>query len=477
MSNEKVDVTFTNSMERSENKTTERLKKVLKREYIDIESRTDIPDDQKISKIIKVTASVCAGIAVQPIPFADIFILTPIQAYMGTRIAAVRGVPVKENEAVDTIKEISGAIGLGLLAQQLAIGAYKTGLPFLGGLMTIPLVFGLTYGIGRVMDAYFVSKYKKESIRPEKLKEIWKKGRKEGKSLANEKEIKEHAKEINLSESTVNFVKTNFDEIAIMVSLQSIKDSLGATETDQAVLAAFKRYSKETQDMDSVRDYLNGMSDDQIGGVISNVKGILHEMEFVRFENSNGDSVTAAMFPETNHQGFDVVLTDEKTGQSWETQLKTTDSANYVQEWMSKHPDGEILISEEIASELNLSSSGFSNEELTVRVETFVDGLVSTDADASVWGLFPTLTLLSVSFVVIELYRRFRSGEITQEQFRSISLRTTGIKAGKFGILLAALSIPGLNIVVGAGLVAKVVYSLTSSKFLAIDWIHKEQNI
>ena len=464
-------------MEKSENTTAEKLKKTLEREYIGIENRSDIPDDEKVSRIIKITASVCAGVAVQPIPFADVFVLTPIQAYMGTRIAAVRGVPVTENDAVDTIKQISGAVGLGLLAQQIAIGAYKTGLPFLGGFMTIPLVFGLTYGIGRVMDAYFTGKAKGEMLNPEELKEIWKKGKREGKSSAEEEEVKKIAEKTRASESVVNFVRTNFDEVAIIASFQSIRDGLGTAEADQAVLAAFKRYSKETQDVDSVRDYLDGMSDDQIGGVVSNIKGILHEMEFVRVENSDGDSVTAAMFPETNHKGFDVVLTDEKTGESWETQLKTTDSADYVQEWMGKYPDGEILVSEEMAAELNLPSSGFSNEEITARVETFVDRLVSTDADASVWGLFPTLTLLSVSLVVIELYRRLRSDEITQEQFRSMSLRATGVKAGKFGILLAALSIPGLNVVVGAGLVAKVIYSLTSFKFLSGSQVLKEKSI
>lgn len=58
-----------------------------------------------------------------------------------------------------------------------------------------------------------------------------------------------------------------------------------------------------------------------------------------------------------------------------------------------------------------------------------------------------------------------------------MSLRDTGVKAGKFGILLAALRIPGLNIVVGAGLVAKVIYSLTLFKFFTGDRIPKEQNI
>lgn len=263
--------------------------------------------------------------------------------------------------------------------------------------------------------------------------------------------------------STIKFLKTNFDELAIIVSLQAIRDGFESTEQDQAILAAFKRYSGGTQDIDSVRDYLNGLSEDQITGVVSSVKGILHEMEFVSFENSDSDSVTAAMFPETNHKGFDVVLTDYETGESWETQLKTTDNANYVKEWMDKYPDGEILVSEEIASELSLPSSGFSNQELTVKVETFVDRLISEGPTAPIWELFPALSLLSVSLVVVELHKRLRSGEITMEQFKSMSLRATGIKAGKFAILIAALSIPVLNVVVGAALVAKIIYSLSRS--------------
>ncbi len=263
--------------------------------------------------------------------------------------------------------------------------------------------------------------------------------------------------------STVKFLKTNFDELAIIASLQAIRNSFESTEQDQTVLAAFRRYSGETQDIDSVRDYLNALSENQIAGVVSNVKGILHEMEFISLENSDGDSVTAAMFPETNHKGFDVVLTDYETGESWETQLKTTDNTEYVKEWIDKYPDGEILVSEEIASELNLSSSGFSNQELTVRVETFVDRLISEGASTSIWGLFPALSLLSISLVVMELHKRRRSGEITIEQFKSMSLRATGIKTGKFAILLMALSIPVVNVIVGAGLVAKIIYSLSRS--------------
>lgn len=47
----------------------------LQRNVMDIENRTDLTDDQKVSQIIVIFSTVCAGVAVQPIPFADMFIL------------------------------------------------------------------------------------------------------------------------------------------------------------------------------------------------------------------------------------------------------------------------------------------------------------------------------------------------------------------------------------------------------------------
>lgn len=74
------------------------LKERLRRDVMEIESRSDLTDDQKVNQIIIVFSSICAGVAIQPIPFADVFVLTPIQAYMGTRISAIRGMPLSEKE-------------------------------------------------------------------------------------------------------------------------------------------------------------------------------------------------------------------------------------------------------------------------------------------------------------------------------------------------------------------------------------------
>ena len=111
-----------------------------------------IPPDEKVEKLLLRFSAICAAVAIQPIPFADIFVLTPIQLYMGKLIGEARGYKFTLSQIY---KEILALIGLAFLAQQTAIGLYKTVLPFLGAITTIPLVFILTYTIGKVMDFYF----------------------------------------------------------------------------------------------------------------------------------------------------------------------------------------------------------------------------------------------------------------------------------------------------------------------------------
>ena len=436
----------------------------LQREYIGIENRDDINDDEKVKQIINITASVCAAVAFQPIPFADIFILTPIQAYMGSRIASIRGIKVSSFDIKESIVEISKVIGLGLVAQQVAIGAYKTGLPFLGGFMTLPLVFGLTYGIGQVMDFYLINKAKGELISPEKLKEIWKRAKKEGKTSADRNKAKHFSNEISKEKTIIRFLKTNLDEMLILASFQSIQGGFFDIETNEMIIAAFKRYSKDTQDPESIQNYLNNLSEEQITGVVSNVKGILHEMEFVKLENADGDKISAVMFPEANHKGFDILMNDSNTGEIWEVQLKTTDNKEYVQEWLNRYPDGEILLSEEIAKEMGLETSGISNEELTEKVSKFVDNLIGSGMGSSMWNMFPTLSLISVSIIILEFYKRFQNGEINEKEFQEMVVRASGIKVSKIAILMVILSIPVINVAVSTGMIARIIYSLTQLK-------------
>jgi uncharacterized protein (DUF697 family) len=162
----------------------------LDRELLDIENRADMTNDQKVARIIVMFSTACGAIAVQPIPFADFFILTPLQAYMGTRISAIRGLRLSERETTEIIKDIMGVVGLGMLAQQLGIAAAKILFPIFGGIATVPVVFGLTFAIGKVMDLYFVNRAAGRKLSAAEMKAAWKKakaaGTQEGKSRAEE---------------------------------------------------------------------------------------------------------------------------------------------------------------------------------------------------------------------------------------------------------------------------------------------------
>jgi uncharacterized protein (DUF697 family) len=160
-----------------------KFKEQLAIEFFEIEKNPNLTPDQKVNKIIYATAALCAGVAMQPIPFADALILTPIQGFMGHKIAQVRGIELKEEGVWEVIKYIGGIVGLGFAAQQTAIGLFKLGLPFIGGLITIPLVAGLTMGIGKSIDLYFQAKAKGKTPSKDDILKAFQSGKKEGKKI------------------------------------------------------------------------------------------------------------------------------------------------------------------------------------------------------------------------------------------------------------------------------------------------------
>ena len=85
------------------------------------------------------------------------------------------------------------------------------------------------------------------------------------------------------------------------------------------MLADLKRanHALSESSVEEVQTYLSGRSDKQIPGLVSNVKGIVHEMEFIRLENEDGDSVYASLFQNSNHPDTDVMFIDEASGESW----------------------------------------------------------------------------------------------------------------------------------------------------------------
>jgi len=435
----------------------------IKKEFFKIENRKDLNDDEKVNQLIIIGSSICAAAAVQPIPFADIFILTPIQAYIGTRIGAVRGFKLSNKQIKDLIVEISGVVGLGLLAQQAVLGVYKVGLPGFAGFTTITLVFGATYAICKVIDAYFVQKIKGETLSKDNMKKIFRNAKKESKTIDAKNYTKKFSEKIrdDLVDPSINYIKTNLDDVAIAASIINLQSGTLIEDHDAAVLAAFQRYSNKTDSLENISSYLSSMNEEQLVGITANVKGILHEMEYVKLENEDGDSITASLFLDTNHKGFDVMLSDSNTGELLEVQLKATDNVSYVEDWIDKYPEDEILVTEELAREIGLKSSGISNENVTVKVEEFIDGILKHNSVSNIWDYFPYLSVFSVSYVIYKLFQRYRIGNISIDQFKKIAALVSGIKITRIALILCLLSIPIVNVITGTALIANILISLS----------------
>ena len=83
-----------------------------------------------------------------------------------------------------------------------------------------------------------------------------------------------------------NFVRNNFDEVAILTSLISIAgkgSERNLTSDESIVLAALRRSANkfENAPLEEIGEIINSYDDDQIPGLVNNVKGILFELEFV----------------------------------------------------------------------------------------------------------------------------------------------------------------------------------------------------
>jgi len=429
-----------------------------------------IPPDEKVEKLLLRFSAICAAVAIQPIPFADIFVLTPIQLYMGKLIGEARGYKFTLSQIY---KEILALIGLAFLAQQTAIGLYKTVLPFLGAITTIPLVFILTYTIGKVMDFYFVSKTQGKKVTKDDLMNVFKQAKKDAKKKFTKEEIKQKTREAkeemkNFKPKTTEFIQKNIDELAVISVISKLRSGEKIiTEEENIILEAMIRSSEKITDLDTAIEFAKSTASkgtDSLMGAANNIKGIAHELIYVKTENEDGDAIYAFMPEDTNHPQFDVLTVNYETGeQNWE-QLKTTQNSDHINSWIEKYPgsEGSLKVNIEMANKLGFDSSGISDKELSIDVNKFLDKLIEIDEStlSQIIETSPPLTIIAASFVVYGLYKKYKKKEITKKQFVSMSTKITGIKAAKILTLLSLLALPGIGQIVAVYLIASLMFSV-----------------
>lgn len=277
------------------------------------------------------------------------------------------------------------------------------------------------------------------------------------------------------SSSPIHYLRKNFDALAITTVLAKLAWNARTpqlTEADQAVLAALRRSHAELANapLEDIQAYLQGFDEQQIVGLVSTVKGMLHDMEFVRLDHEDGDSLYAAYLDQHDHTDFDVLLADQHSGESWQLQLKAIEGTGTGKDWIAAPPEEMLLATEEIAAQLGLESSGLSTKELTQSVEDAIDVIVTAKDpnDEHFWDYFPAISVASVSLAIYELFRRYQQQEISWSEFKWMAAKVSGIKVSKIAFIGLLLGLPVVGQVTGVYLVAKLLLNAKAT------WFEKE---
>ncbi len=132
------------------------VKQVLDNFNFDVDP--ELTPQENVDEVVKSAALLCGAVAVEPIPFADILVITPLQAKMVLHIGKIYGFEITPERAREIVQELGVTVAYGLAARQVMRGLAKLALPVIGGIITAPAVYGWTFALGRVAQNYFERK-------------------------------------------------------------------------------------------------------------------------------------------------------------------------------------------------------------------------------------------------------------------------------------------------------------------------------
>ena len=261
----------------------------------------------------------------------------------------------------------------------------------------------------------------------------------------------------------INYLKKNFDEIAILgvITKITLKNLSELSIDDEPVIQALRRYKTDFSgaSLEEMGEYFSKMDSDSISKAINNIQGILHEIEWVNIENSDGDSVMVGMFPETNHEDYDIWAIDSNTGEMWTEQLKATMDKSSIRDWIEEHPDGTIRVDQEMADELDLPTTELDRDELRARIEDVVEKLKDSTDEDLIWDYLPAISGIAMASIIWNLYQEYKAGIISDQSFKNLVFRATGLKIAKIATLMLLLSIPLINVITGTTIIYKLISS------------------
>ena len=167
---------------------------------------------------------------------------------------------------------------------------------------------------------------------------------------------------------------------AFIVNLLSA-DNHVFSDAEKDILDALRRSSSALSAMSNaeIAEHVQALTPLQLQGFKNNVKGIAHEIQFARNENSDGDEFIVELFEATNHPGADVKLINLETGEAIEYQLKATSYGAYVESHFDRYKDIAVMTTSEVAAEHGFETTGISNHTLSENFDSATEKLASHD--------------------------------------------------------------------------------------------------
>lgn len=231
--------------------------------------------------------------------------------------------------------------------------------------------------------------------------------------------------------------------VTLAITFQRLWDgqlSAFGPESD-LVLDALRRSTNELENasLEELSAYIGGLSPEQLSGVVSNTKGIYHELLFVEMYNASGEAGSAQVMEATNFPGADIqFLLDGDVVR--EVQLKAVNSPTLVYEHLERYPDIEILVTEETASILNgIDSSGLSNAILSRNVTNRLQELQGSGVLDEITDGIIISAFVTSGFVV---WNVLKTRDATVVDFKKY-LSNAGIAVGTASAIEGAITIAG----------------------------------
>jgi DNA-binding NarL/FixJ family response regulator len=138
-----------------------------------------------------------------------------------------------------------------------------------------------------------------------------------------------------------------------------------------------------------IENYFAEINPEAMVGHISNIKGILFELQYV--EKLDAVGIHAEVFEAANHPAVDIAIFEGGEVVK-ELQLKATESVAYVNTTLEQYPDIPIVVTTEVASHFEselIIDSGIEEALLeSVVTETLLDEVVNPISPFSVISWF-----------------------------------------------------------------------------------------